>query len=330
MVKPTQPKPEWGPTIDPAMQAVIDKLASYNAKPIPQLTAKEARKNPTPTDAVKALMKENNIPKPPSMVDTSGKDIPVQGGKIHLRMYTPKNASGTLPVIVYYHGGGWVIADLDTYDASARGLAEQVGAIVVSVAYRQAPEYKFPTAHNDSFAAYEWAVKNAAEFRGDPSMVAVAGESAGGNLAAAVAIMARDKGFQMPVHQLLIYPIATHNFNTPSYQEYANAKPLNKPMMQWFFEKYLNSPKDASSPLISLVDANLKNLPPATIIRAQIDPLESDGRLLEQKMEAAGVRVDAKTIEGVTHEFFGMAAIVSDAKEAQAYAASKLKAAFKK
>lgn len=140
-VKPKDPRPTWAPDIKPEMEAVMDKLESFNAPPIPTLTAKEARKNPTPTDAVTALMKENNIPVPPSMVDTMGKDIPVNGGKIYLRIYTPKNATGPMPVIVYYHGGGWVIADLDTYDASARGLSEQVGAVVVSVAYRQAPEY---------------------------------------------------------------------------------------------------------------------------------------------------------------------------------------------
>jgi acetyl esterase len=160
--------------------------------------------------------------------------------------------------------------------------------------------------------------------------VAVAGESAGGNLAAAVSIMARDKGAQLPVHQLLVYPIATYDFTTPSYQKHAKAKPLDKAMMQWFFEKYLRSPEDGKNPWISLVDANLKGLPAATIIRAEIDPLESDGRMLEQKLEAAGVKVDGKTVQGVTHEFFGMASIVPEAKEWQAYAVKKLKEAFER
>lgn len=250
-IKPQDPRPEWAPDIKPEMEAVIEKLESFNAKPITELNAKEARKNPTPTTAVMAIIKEKNIVVSPSMVDTSGKGIAVAGGKIHLRINTPKNASSSLPIIVYYHGGGWVIADLDTYDASAKGLSEQVGAIVISVAYRQAPEHKFPTAHNDSYTAYEWALKNAASLKGDPKNVAVAGESAGGNLAAAVCMMARDKGAQLPVHQLLIYPIAGYDFTTPSYQKYALAKPLNKEMMQWFFEKYLRTPEDGMSPWIS-------------------------------------------------------------------------------
>ena len=226
-IKPDSAAPAWAPSIKDEMLAVIEKLASYKDTPIPKLTAQQARKNHTPTDAVMALVAENNIPVPASMVDTTGKDIPVKGGNIHLRIYTPKMGQAPFPVIVYYHGGGFVIADLDVYDASAKGLAEQTGAVVVSVAYRLAPEHKFPTAHNDAFAAYEWTVKNAVAIKGDPKMIAVAGESAGGNLAANVSIMARDKGMQLPVHQLLVYPVAGSDMNTESYQKNAAAKPLD-------------------------------------------------------------------------------------------------------
>ncbi len=206
-LKPKEAAPAWGSELKPEMQAVMEKLASYGDKPIPELTAVEARKNHTPTDAVKDLIKENNISMPVFALDTTGKDIPVNGGYIHLRVYTPKNVSGTLPIIVYYHGGGFVIANLDVYDASARVLSDKVGAIVVSVAYRLAPEHKFPVAHNDSFAAYQWVVKNAASLKGDPKMIAVAGESAGGNLAINMAIMARDKGITVPKHILAVYPV---------------------------------------------------------------------------------------------------------------------------
>ena len=206
--------PAWGPNIKDEMLVVMEKLQSYGAPPIETLTAQEARQQPTPTTAVMDVMKENNIPMPPSMVDTMGKDMPVDGGNIHARIYTPKNGAGPFPVIVYYHGGGWVIADLNTYDASAKGLAEQVGAVVVSVHYRQGPEHKFPTAHNDAFAAYQWVVNNAASIKGDPKMIAVAGESAGGNLAANVSMMARDKGIMVPVHQLLVYPVANNDMNS--------------------------------------------------------------------------------------------------------------------
>ncbi|WP_316803334.1 alpha/beta hydrolase [Pedobacter nototheniae] len=328
-IKPAGPAPEWGKTIKPEMQAVIEKLGSYGDKPIEQLSAVDARKNHTPTDAVMDLIKQNNISLPAPKVDTMGKDIDVNGTKIHLRVYTPKEGKGPFPLIVYYHGGGFVIANIDVYNASAQALSEQVGAIVVSVAYRLAPENKFPTAHNDAFAAYEWAVKNAVNLKADPAKIAVVGESAGGNLAANVSIMARDKHIMVPVHEVLIYPIAQANMDTESYKMYANAKPLNKAMMAWFTEKYVNSILEAQDPKISLVNANLKGLPPTTIITAEIDPLNNDGVMLTNKLKAAGVSVNSKNYEGVTHEFFGMAALVPEAKQAQAYAAEQLKAAFK-
>lgn len=327
-LKPAGPAPEWGKTIKPEMQTVIEKLTSYGDKPIESLDATSARKNHTPTDAVMDLAKQNNVTIPAPKVDTTGKDIDVAGGKIHLRIYTPKG-DGPFPVIVYYHGGGYVIANLDVYNASAQGLAEQVNAVVVSVAYRLAPENKFPTAHNDAFAAYEWVVKNASGIKGDPAKIAVAGESAGGNLAANVSIMARDKNIMIPVHQLLVYPIAQANMNTESYKLYADAKPLNKAMMGWFIEKYLTTMIEAQNPKISLVNAKLKGLPPTTVITAEIDPLHDDGTMLANKLSDAGVKVASRNYEGVTHEFFGMALVVPEAKAAQAYAADQLKAAFK-
>ncbi|MCC9134855.1 alpha/beta hydrolase [Pontibacter silvestris] len=329
-IEPDGPRPEWGPTISDEMLAVIEALDSLQTgPPLYERTAEEARMAPTAADAAMAVMENNNIPVPPSQVDTAGMEIAVDGGMIHLRTYTPRNATGPFPGIVYYHGGGWVIAGIDTYDASARALAEKTGAVVVAVAYRQAPEYKFPTAHEDSFTAYEWVVNNAASINVDLDRIAVAGESAGGNLAAAVSMMARDRNVQMPVHQLLVYPIAGYDFNTPSYEMYAEAKPLNRPLMMWFFDKYLRTEADAESPWISLVDApNLENLPPATVINAQIDPLQSEGQAYADRLEEAGVPVTARVYEGVTHEFFGMAAVVPAAEEAQNLAAEELREAF--
>ncbi|RLJ69458.1 alpha/beta hydrolase [Pedobacter alluvionis] len=328
-LKPAGPAPEWGKTIKPEMQVVIEKLSSYGDKPLETLSATDARKNNTPTDAVMDLIKQNNIAVPTPKIDTMGKDIDVTGGKIHLRIYTPKGGNGPYPLIVYYHGGGFVIANLDVYNASAQALAEQVGAIVVSVAYRLAPENKFPTAHNDAFTAYEWAVKNAVDLKADPAKIAVVGESAGGNLAANVSIMARDKHIMLPVHEVLIYPIAQADMNTESYKMYQNAKPLNKAMMGWFNEQYLNTMIEAQDPKISLINTNLKGLPSTTIITAEIDPLHDDGIMLADKLKTSGVKVNTRNYEGVTHEFFGMALLVPEAKAAQAYAADQLKAAFK-
>jgi acetyl esterase len=327
-IKPTGPAPAWAPGIKPEMQAVIEKLASYGDKPIPELTAQQARKNHTPTDAVMDLMAANSIAKPAFNLDTMGKDIAVAGGTEHIRIYTPKTGKASYPVIVYYHGGGFVIANLDVYDASAASLAHHTEAVVVSVAYRLAPEHKFPTAHNDAYAAYEWVVNNAASIKGDPKKIVVAGESAGGNLALNTAIKARDKGIMMPTAILAVYPVAQSDMNTESYKKNAAAKPLDKPMMMWFVKNYLNSMAEAKDPRINLVAANLKGLPQTTIITAEIDPLQSDGMMLADKLKAAGVTVDSKNYDGVTHEFFGMGTIVPQAMDAQKYAVSQLKKAF--
>jgi acetyl esterase/lipase len=313
---------------DQQMQAVLTELQALKPKPIAQLSAIEARKQPTPADAVKALLRKQGKSTAPEPVgNVTNRTIPGAAGPIPVRIYTPKGA-GPFPVVVYYHGGGWVIADLDTYDASPRALTNLTNAVVVSAHYRQGPEHKFPAAHQDAFAAYRWVLANARSLKGDASKVAVAGESAGGNLAAAVAMMARDSGAQMPVHQVLVYPIAGYDLNTPSYLENAEAKPLNKPMMQWFFDKYLRSPEDGKSPLVDLVHANLQGLPPATVITAQIDPLRSEGKGLADALRSAGAEVDYKNYEGSAHEFFGMGAVLDDARSAQQQAASGLKQGF--
>jgi acetyl esterase len=317
---------------DSDMKNVLAELESLGAKPIATLGIEQARKQPSPADAVTSLLKkENKKAAPIAMARVEERKFPGAGGPLGARIYTPTtDEKKPLPVTVYYHGGGFAIANLDTYDASARSLAKGAGTIVVSADYRHAPEQKFPAAHDDAFAAYDWTLKNAASFGGDPKRVAVAGESAGGNLAANVSIMARDKGVQLPVHQLLVYPIAQTGMETRSYKEWANAKPLDRASMGWFFDKYVRSPADRSDPRLSLVDANLKGLPPTTIVLAEIDPLRSDGDMLADKLEGAGVKVERKAYEGVTHEFFGLGAYVADAKDAEDYASGKLKAALKK
>ncbi|MES2630166.1 MAG: alpha/beta hydrolase [Bacteroidota bacterium] len=327
-IKPAGPAPAWGKDIKLQMQAVMEKLASYGDRPIPELTPEEARKNHTPSDAVMDLIAQYNIEMPAPKCDTMGKEIPVSGGSIHARIYTPKDKQGPLPVIVYYHGGGYVIADINVYSASAQQLCEQAGAVVVAVEYRHAPEHKFPTAHNDSFAAYKWVTENTASIGGDSSKIAVAGESAGGNLAVNMAIMARDKKIKTPVAILAVYPIAQADMNTESYKMNAAAKPLDKPMMEWFVKHTFKSMAEAKDPRISLVNANLKGLPPVTIITAQIDPLQSDGTMLADKLKAAGVDTDLKNYDGVTHEFFGMGIIVPQAKDAMEYAVGQLKKKF--
>ena len=316
------------------MLLVLQKMQELGIKPIDSRTVEEARAQPTPADAVKAVLKDQG--KDPvalmAAMKVSKKDMtyPIAEGTQPIRIYTPEGAgAGPLPVIVYYHGGGWVIANIDTYESSAMALAKKTGAIVASVEYRHAPEAKFPAAHEDSFAAYKWVVDHAGEFGGDAKKLALVGESAGGNLAANVAIMARDQNVQAPLQMVLVYPVAGTDMNTPSYIANQNAIPLSKGAMGWFVDKVLAKPEDAKSPMLNLTTmADLKGLPPATVITAEIDPLMSDGKMLAEKLEAAGVKTTYQNNEGVTHEFFGMDAVLDDAKRAQDFAVNDLKAAF--
>ncbi|MFC5550574.1 alpha/beta hydrolase [Massilia aerilata] len=314
------------PKAEAHMQKVLDALKSLNGKPIETLSPEEARKQPTPADAVrKVLADEKKSTAPEAGVTVKDMTVPVEGGSIPVHIFTPEG-KGPFPVMVYYHGGGFVIADTKVYEASPRALAKMAKAIMVAVDYRQAPEHKFPAAPNDAYAAYLWTIQHAKEFNGDPARVAVGGESAGGNLATVVSMMARDKKAQMPVHQLLVYPVVDNDMNNASYQRNANAKPLNKAMMAWFFKHYQGDPANAYA--LPMKAATLKGLPPATIVAAEIDPLLTEGKAYADKLKKDGVKVDYKEYSGVTHEFFGMGAVVPKAKDAEQYAADALKKAF--
>lgn len=335
LIQPKGPAPAFAPDIDPQMLAVIEQFQSYQTPPLPTLSPRQARMTPTITDAVQDLLKKNNIPPRAAQVDISQRVLPAgitpqsAPDGILVRIYKPKNAAGQLPVVVYYHGGGWVIGSLDVYEPSAKAISEKAKAIVVSVDYRLSPENKFPAAHEDSYAAYKWVRENAASIGGNPAKVAVAGESAGGNLAVAVSILARERGLALPSHIVSVYPIANNDTNTASYNQYANAVPLNRPAMQYFFANYFRTPADGEDRVISLVDvADLRGLPPVTIIGAQIDPLQTEGQQLRDKLLGAGVAVNYQLYQGTTHEFFGTYAVVPKAEEAQNFAAAQLRAAF--
>lgn len=314
------------------MQEVLDALGAMHGKPIQTLEPAEARKQPTPTDAVVAVLKKRGKDTSPTAlvpgVASKDTEIPGPAGQLPVRIYTPDGA-GPFPVVVYFHGGGWVLANKDVYDGGARGIAKQANAVVISVDYRLAPEAKFPAQHEDSLATYKWAAQNAASINGDPKRLALAGESAGGNLAIATAIAARDQGLTKPAYVVSVYPIAqVSDLGTPSYVDSATAKPLNKPMMEWFAKYTLGKPEDKKDSRIDLIHANLKGLPPVTLISAQIDPLRSDSDMLEASLKKAGVKVEHKIFAGTTHEFFGMAAVVPEAKDAQAFAGKRLREAL--
>ena len=321
---------EAATTPEAQMKAVLDELASFNAPPIHKLSPENARNNPTAADAVIGVLAKQGKPAVEMVGDISHQLIPGPAGDLLARIYRPQG-QGSFPVLVYFHGGGWVIANLDTYDASCRALTNAAKCIVVSVAYRQAPEHKFPAAAEDAYAALQWVMTNAAQIKGDPRRVAVGGESAGGNLATVTCLMARDRQGKMPVHQMLIYPVTNYAFDTPSYREIGTNPqvPLNRLGMEWFWDKYLNSPADGSNPYASPLRAkSLKGLPPATVITADIDPLRSEGQAYAQRLRTEGVSIRATNYTNVTHEFFGMGAVVNKAKQAVQQAAAELRSSF--
>lgn len=313
------------------MQAVLDKLQALQVKSFATLTVPEARAQASAADAAHAVQWDKRISSnPEAQVTTKDIKIPSRAGGMAARVYIP-GGEGPFPVVVYYHGGGWVVADINTYDAAPRALAMGAHAIVVSVEYRHAPEHKFPAAHNDAWTAYKWIVENIHTLNGNSDKIAVAGESAGGNLAANVALMAKQMKTRQPLHQLLVYPVAGNDMNTDSYKENAEAKPLGKADMEWFVKNTVSSMDQTSDKRLNLVGRDdLAGVAPATVITAQFDPLRSEGEAYADKLKAAGVDVDAKTFDGTTHEFFGMGKVVPQAKAAMDMAVADLTAAFDK
>ncbi len=331
-IKPKGTAPAWGPDITQQMLTVVEKIEQLtDTTPLHTLSAAEARVAPSAADAALAVQTDFLIQTPAAKSDTTGVEIPVSdGSSIHARIFTPRTGKSSYPVIVYYHGGGFVIATIDTYKSSAQALAEKTDAIVVSVEYRKAPEFIFPTAHNDAYDAYTWVLQNGTSFKGDTSKVALAGESAGGNLAAATSMKAAEMGIKRPLCQVLVYPVANNDTTTASATMYKDAIPLGRSELTWFYEKYTPIPSQGDDPRISLVDqAVLTGMPPTTIIAAELDPLQTEGKQLADKLTAAGITVTYQLYKGVTHEFFGMNTVLPEAQQAEDLAASKLKDALK-
>lgn len=310
----------------PQNLAVVEALMNdLKLRPYHTLDPQAARQQPSFTDGVMRAMAERNMPTPPPGVSERVIQVGGGAGMIPARVFTPAGATGPLPVIVYFHGGGWVIADSEVYAPSARALAREAQAIVVSVDYRRAPEAKSPAQHDDALAAYRWVAQNARSLGGDPNRLALAGESAGGNLAVATAAAARAAGLTQPRHVLSVYPIAGNDLTTESYRENANAMPLNRALMAWFFHHTLANPAQSADPRINLLAADLRGLPPVTIIAAQIDPLRTEGQVLAQRLQQSGVEVERREYPRVTHEFFGAAPLIPAAAEAQRFAGARLR-----
>ena len=312
------------------MAKILTAYSLISPLPLDKATPTIARLAPSMSAAAKAVMLEEGKKAPAFTGKTEDINFPTPDGDLKARVYTPAG-DGPFPTILFIHGGGWVIADIDVYDSSARALCEMSKALVISTEYRKAPEHKFPASHDDTWAAYEWVLANASKYNGNPKVVAVAGESAGGNMAASICLMAKEKHAQMPVHQLLVYPVTDHATDTPSYTENEETRPLSAKGMKWFFGYEFENAADGDSPRFSVLRSKeLKGLPPATIIAAEIDPLRSEGKAYADKLKAAGVAVTYKLYPGVTHEFFGMGGVLDEAKEAETLAASELTKAFGK
>ncbi len=242
--------------------------------------------------------------------------IPVAGGTIRARLYSP--TAGRLPVLVHYHGGGWVLMGLDTHDGYCRHLANASGAAVVAVEYRKAPEFKAPVLVEDCFAALQWVLANADDLNIDPTRVGVVGDSAGGNLAAAVTLLARDAGIPLKA-QILTYPAVDATLSSPSIKENAQAPLLGQAEMEWFYGHYLDGAAvDARHPLVSpLYATSHVGLPPAFISTAEFDPLRDEGEAYGKKLAEAGVTVEAKRYDGVFHGFLLMSKVVTEGRQVQ-------------
>lgn len=266
---------------------------------------------------------------PPEFVHSvENMKIPGPGGEIPMRVYTP-DIPKPAPVLIYYHGGGWVFGDLDSHDAVCRAIANLVPCVVASVDYRLAPEAKFPAAVEDSYAAVEWIFANAVKLGIDPDRIAVGGDSAGGNLSAVISQMARDRTGPKLVYQLLIYPATDMRMNTASMEENAAGPLLTRASMDWFIGYYLRGEKDKTDPLASpLLASDLRGLPPAFIITAEADPLRDEGEDYGRKLAEAGVPVDVKRFAGMPHGFFSFAAALPAGQEAMADTTSRLRKAF--
>lgn len=316
--------------VDIDMKHVLDAWRGMRPKPLETLSPDDARRQPTPIEAMRTLLESRGKPLDSYEVDTKDVTLDGPGGPLKAKIYRPAASKGVrTPVVLFYHGGGFVLDNAASADASSRTIAGESGFIVVAPDYRLAPEHKVPAAQDDALAAYKWVLANAASFGGDPDKVALAGEGAGALLAADTAISARDQKLPKAAALVMIAPGAGTNLTTNSWLEDSVARPWNKEAVQWAMGHFLPDPKEMHDPRVDLVGAaNVENLPPTTIVTAEIDPLRSDGERFGGKLKRATVPVVMRDYPGVTHDFFGMGAAVQKAAQAERLVADQLKKAF--
>ena len=320
--------------VDIDLKRVLDTWRDMKPKPFDELSAEDARRQPSPIDAAASVLQKQGKTLDPYPIEVKDTTFPGADGELKARIYIPQDASSTKagelrPVIVFYHGGGFVLENTAGTEASARAIAQMAHAIVVAPDYRLAPEHKFPAAPDDALAAYKWVIANAASFGGNAGKIAIAGEGAGGNLAMDTAIAARDANLQRPVALALITPAAGIDLKTNSWLEDSTARPWNKEAVKWALGKYLPDPAAKYDPRLDIVGkADLSKLPVTIIVTAEDDPLRSDGERLGGKLKRAFVPVDMRDYPGMTHDFFGMGGAVEGAAEAEHFVGDNLMRAF--
>lgn len=310
------------PSLHPQIREVLRAMAEAKLRPIEEMTPAEAR------EQMEMMARARNA-EPLPIAKIEERMIPGPAGEIRLRLYWPMVAQPA-PAIVYYHGGGHVIGSLDTHDLIARNLCAGAAALVASVDYRMGPEHKFPAAVDDSFAALKWVHASAASLGIDPGRVGVHGDSAGANLAAVVALLARDAGSPELRLQSLVYPIADYALVGDSYHKYATGYGvLTRDAMVWFRNHYLRSPQDAEDWRASPIKApSLAGVAPAIVVTAECDVLHDDGQAYAEALRGAGVPVEYREYAGMIHAFFGMVPAVDDAINAQRAVWAAFKRAF--
>ncbi len=322
-----EPAEEATERLDADMRHVLNVLAEMGGKRIEECRTSEARALPTLDMALRRILRE---PHDDLEVAMEMRLIPGANGDLRARIYTPQaEAAAPRPVILYLHGGGFVLGDIDEYDATPRGLALRTGAVVVSAHYRQAPEHRFPAAHEDAIAAWRWLGEHAGALGGDVTRLAVVGEGSGGNLAVNVALAARDEGLVRPAHMGLVSPMAAMLFDLPSHLEAVETGPVSTATLQWAARKLFRKREQIHDARMNIAGrSDLGGLPPATIILAEADPLRSEGEALADALRRSGVWVDMTVYQGVTHGFFGLYQIVNKAMFAHSQMARNLVAAF--
>lgn len=308
--------------LDPQTRTFLDRFALIPAwYEVPLDEAREQRILAAPT--------LNGPPEPVRKVED--RNIPGPGGTLPLRIYTPQG-DGPFPILVYFHGGGWVLSNLETHDMLCRKLTNRAHCIVISVDYRLAPEHKFPAAVEDSYAATNWAAEHAHELNGDPTRLAVGGDSAGGNLSAVTTLLAREQGGPAISFQFLIYPATDHypaSAQRKSFIENGEGYFLTNEGMRHFLDHYLESPEQSSDPRFAPLQAkDLSGLPPALVVTAEYDPLRDEGELYAERLQKAGVPVTLRRYDGMIHGFFTMAGVIDQSNKAIDETAEILRQAF--